>query len=174
MEFSRQEYWSGLPFPPLGDLPQGSNLGFPHCRQMLYRLSHQGIPICQPETFRKCMSVPCASYSKQDCPWGCLLLSSAHHFWGNWQLGPMWELLFLALVGSSHLSVDQLCSVPSLHLSLEAPLAVEGPNTHTHHNLISFWLSHYKSKEKQLSFPFCTGWKPQPLKLNNKSYLLWQ
>ena len=25
-EFSRQEYWSGLPFPPPGDLPnQGSN-----------------------------------------------------------------------------------------------------------------------------------------------------
>ena len=22
MEFSRQEYWSGLPFPPLGDLPE--------------------------------------------------------------------------------------------------------------------------------------------------------
>jgi len=21
MEFSRQEYWSGLPFPPTGDLP---------------------------------------------------------------------------------------------------------------------------------------------------------
>ena len=21
MEFSRQEYWSGLPFPPIGDLP---------------------------------------------------------------------------------------------------------------------------------------------------------
>ena len=21
MEFSRQDYWSGLPFPPLGDLP---------------------------------------------------------------------------------------------------------------------------------------------------------
>ena len=29
MEFSRQEYWSGLPFPPSGDLPtQGSNLHF--------------------------------------------------------------------------------------------------------------------------------------------------
>ena len=27
MEFSRQEYWSGLPFPPPGDLPDpGSNL----------------------------------------------------------------------------------------------------------------------------------------------------
>ena len=37
--FSRQEYWSGLPFPSLGDLPdQGSNPGLPHCGQMLYRL----------------------------------------------------------------------------------------------------------------------------------------
>jgi len=25
MEFSRQEYWSGLPFPPLGDLPDPGN-----------------------------------------------------------------------------------------------------------------------------------------------------
>ena len=45
MEFSRQEYWSGLPFPSPGDLPDpGINLGLPHCRQMLYRLSHQGSP----------------------------------------------------------------------------------------------------------------------------------
>ena len=45
MEFSRQEYWSGLPFPSPGDLPtQGSNPGLLHCRQMLYHLSHQGIP----------------------------------------------------------------------------------------------------------------------------------
>ena len=43
MGFSRQEYWSGLPFPSPGDLPnQGLNLGLPHCRQMLYHLSHQG------------------------------------------------------------------------------------------------------------------------------------
>ena len=42
MEFSRQEYWSGLPFPFPGIFPtQGSNLGLLHCRQMLYRLSHQ-------------------------------------------------------------------------------------------------------------------------------------
>ena len=41
-EFSKQEYWSGLPFPPPGDLrTQGSNLGLPHCRRMLYHLSHQ-------------------------------------------------------------------------------------------------------------------------------------
>ena len=45
MEFSRQEYWSGLPFPSPEDLPNpGSNLGLPHWRQMLYRLSYQGSP----------------------------------------------------------------------------------------------------------------------------------
>ena len=43
MEFSRQEYWSGLPFPLQGIFPtQGSNLGLPHGRQTLYHLSHQG------------------------------------------------------------------------------------------------------------------------------------
>ena len=43
MEFPRQGYWSGLPFPSPGDLPDpGSNLGLPHCSQTLYCLSHQG------------------------------------------------------------------------------------------------------------------------------------
>ena len=33
MRFSRQEYWSGLPFPSPRDLPtQGSNPGLLHCR----------------------------------------------------------------------------------------------------------------------------------------------
>ena len=27
---------------------QGSNPGLPHCRQMLYHLSHQGSPLCNP------------------------------------------------------------------------------------------------------------------------------
>ena len=43
MGFSRQEYWSGLPFSSPEDLPNpATNLGLPHCRQMLYHLSHQG------------------------------------------------------------------------------------------------------------------------------------
>ena len=43
MEFSRQEYWSGLPFPLQAILPtQGVNLGFLNCRQTFYHLSHQG------------------------------------------------------------------------------------------------------------------------------------
>ena len=48
MEFSRQEHWSGLPFPSPGDLPNlgiwEMNPGVPHYRQTLYPLSHQGSP----------------------------------------------------------------------------------------------------------------------------------
>ena len=41
--FSRQECWSGLPCPSPGDLPDpGIEPGLLHCRQALYRLSHQG------------------------------------------------------------------------------------------------------------------------------------
>ena len=51
--FSRQEYWSGLPLPPPGDLPdpgsswvfptQRSNLGLLLCGPTPYHLSHQGL-----------------------------------------------------------------------------------------------------------------------------------
>ena len=45
LEFPRQEYWSGLPFPSPGDLPtQGSNLG-------LLRLLHWqacSLPLAPP------------------------------------------------------------------------------------------------------------------------------
>ena len=43
MEFSRPEYWSGLPCPSPGHHPDpGIELGLLHCRQILYHLSHQG------------------------------------------------------------------------------------------------------------------------------------
>ena len=45
MGFSRQECWSGLPFPSPGDLPDlGIEPGSPALRQTLYRLSYQGRP----------------------------------------------------------------------------------------------------------------------------------
>ena len=41
MRFSRQKYWSELPFPSPGDLPDsGSNLDLLHRRQILYHVSH--------------------------------------------------------------------------------------------------------------------------------------
>ena len=43
MEFSRQEYWSGLHALLWGIFStQGSNPGILHCGQILYHLSHQG------------------------------------------------------------------------------------------------------------------------------------
>ena len=41
MGFSKQKYWSGLPCPPPGNLP---NPGPPHRRWILYHRSHQGSP----------------------------------------------------------------------------------------------------------------------------------
>ena len=44
MGFYRQEYWSGLPFPSPGDLPNpGIELGCPALQADSYCLSHQGI-----------------------------------------------------------------------------------------------------------------------------------
>ena len=43
MGFSKQEYWSGLPFLLQGIFPtQESNLGLLHCRQIIYWLSYEG------------------------------------------------------------------------------------------------------------------------------------
>ena len=46
MEFSRQEYWSGLPFPSPGDLPDpGIEPGFPALQADSLPLSHPGSPL---------------------------------------------------------------------------------------------------------------------------------
>ena len=45
MEFSRQEYCSGFPFPSPGNLPtQGLNPGLPHCSQILYIWDTREVP----------------------------------------------------------------------------------------------------------------------------------
>ena len=49
MGFFRQEYWNGLPFPPLGDLPnpgiEAASPMSPALQQVLYLLSRQGSPL---------------------------------------------------------------------------------------------------------------------------------
>ena len=46
MGFSRQQYWSELPVPsPQGFPDPGIEPRSPHCRQTLYNLSHQRIPL---------------------------------------------------------------------------------------------------------------------------------
>ena len=45
MEFFRPEYWVGSLSLLQGIFPtQGSNPRLPHCRQILYQLSHKGSP----------------------------------------------------------------------------------------------------------------------------------
>ena len=45
--FSKQEHWSGLPFPYPRDLPnQESNPGLLHCMKILYRLSYREASPC--------------------------------------------------------------------------------------------------------------------------------
>ena len=45
MEFSRQDYWSGLPFPSPGDLPDtGMEPKSPALQADFYHLSHKGSP----------------------------------------------------------------------------------------------------------------------------------
>ena len=45
MGFSRQEHWSGLPFPPPGDRTH-SCLHLLHSQQILHPLNHLGSPFC--------------------------------------------------------------------------------------------------------------------------------
>ena len=45
MNISRQEYWSGLPFPSLGDLPDpGTEPTSPALAGMFFTTEHQGSP----------------------------------------------------------------------------------------------------------------------------------
>ena len=45
IEFSKQEYWSGLPFPSPGDLPNpGIEPRSLHCRQILYHRATREVP----------------------------------------------------------------------------------------------------------------------------------
>ena len=52
MGFSRQEYWSELPFPSSGDLPNpGIEAGSPAFWQILYQLRYEGSPQGKVEVF---------------------------------------------------------------------------------------------------------------------------
>ena len=53
MEFSRQEYWSGLPFPSLADLP---NLGIKPVSPTLQAVSSPAEPSGKPSTYTECQN----------------------------------------------------------------------------------------------------------------------
>ena len=90
MEFSRQEYWNGLPFPSPGILlTQGSKPGLPHCGQSLYHLSYQGSPIKSHALFWFPYFLPNVLFSVLGFYPGCHIMFSHHISLGSsrlWQL----------------------------------------------------------------------------------------
>ena len=95
MEFSRQEFWSGLPFP---SLTQGSNLGLLHCGQILYCLSHEGsctVPLVLD-------IVQNGKLSESNYWWIrlplCLLSSLLSFFFCEWPVYVFCTFLYLVLI----------------------------------------------------------------------------
>ena len=65
MEFSEQEYWSGLPRPPPGDLPaSGIKPGSSSSQAILYRLSQRK----EAKTSRNWAATTFCLYGQ---PWNC-------------------------------------------------------------------------------------------------------
>ena len=96
MEFSRQLEWVAVPFSR-GIFPtQGSNPGLPHCRWILYQLSHQG----SPRTL-EWVGYPFSSESSQPRNWTGVS-GIAGGFFTNWAIR---EALIAILIKLSQLYI---------------------------------------------------------------------
>ena len=65
MEFSREAYWSGLPCPPPGDLPD------PGIKPSCPALQANSLPSEPPGKPHKCFAAAAAAKSLQSCPTLC-------------------------------------------------------------------------------------------------------
>ena len=111
--FPRQEYWSGRPFPPPGDLPDpGIKLVSPALAGIFFTTEPQGSPINvlhQQKTVCYTFLSSEALYSNQQ---------ALSKFWNNWQA--LAQLLFNTLnhPNSAHLTLH---SFPIfIHINLHA------------------------------------------------------
>ena len=76
MEFSRQEYWSGLPFPPPGDLPDpGIKLRSPALQEDSLLSEPPGKPIIVE---RLCIYACVHSLDSHHTPWEIVLYEKCH------------------------------------------------------------------------------------------------
>ena len=80
MELSRQEYWTGLPFPSPEDLPHPGikPMTSLHCGQILYLLSRQGSPVLAHSSSSS-NSVSSSVMSDSCNPMDCSPLDSSVH-----------------------------------------------------------------------------------------------
>ena len=107
---SRQEYWSGLPFPLQGILlTQGLNLGLPHCGQIFYPLSHQGRWLGWPKSsfrlsitsYRKTLMNFCTNPTFMKYVWSLVDLHLTESQSSSRFLGQSWSPIWLLLLGTS-------------------------------------------------------------------------
>ena len=86
-----QNTWSGYLFLPQGIfLTQGSNPGLPHCKRILYQLSHKGSP-----RILEWVAYPFSSRSSQPC--------IADGFFTNWAIREaLWTFRLLLNLGYKH------------------------------------------------------------------------
>ena len=70
MGFSKEEYWSGLPCPPPGDLPNpGVEPASPHCPRGTGEAPHPGLPDLRACALHCCV-IQCLSYAPGRRPTG--------------------------------------------------------------------------------------------------------
>ena len=139
MGFFRQEYWSVLPLPSPGDLPQGLNpslLCLLHCRQILHPLSqhiHVSILLQIPLPIRSSKSIEQSSLHYVVVPVGCPFILFDHTWWlvgsefpnlesNPWSL--QWEqrLLITGLLGNSPILWKYSSVYRSVQNSITTPL----------------------------------------------------
>ena len=105
MKFSKQEYWSGLPFPIPGDL---SNLGIepasPALQVSSLPLSHQGSPLIK-------MNCCCCCSVAESCPTPCNLVNCSTPGFQPFTIS--WSLLKLMSVVSDAIQPSHPLSLPS-------------------------------------------------------------
>ena len=99
MEFSRQEYWSGLPFPSPGDLPNpGIEPGSPALQVDALPSEPPGNPSSNTYTKAYTQSLPEHSWELATV-WVCLWVGCAEH----------WGVLVGPLAGSTSESAPVTC-----------------------------------------------------------------
>ena len=117
MEFSRQEYWSGLPFPTPGDLPN---------------------PGIQPASPASPALATLAFYHW--ATWEALWIHTLYSVRWSKELGPRWahELQWLKV---SRVGAKAVCPQASLHSSVGEPNGTDREKSHEDSWEIIWWLS---------------------------------
>ena len=166
MKFSKQEYWSWLPFPTPGDLPNpGLNTCLLQWQADCLPLSHFSIQLdpCVGKIPWRGQWLPTPVFWPGEfhwwySPWGCKELDMAEWL----SLSFTFSLKFIPKYFS--LRSDQIRSVTQSCLTLCDPMNCSTPGLPVHHQLPEFTQthSHGVSDAIQLSHPLSSPSPPAP------------